>query len=198
MEPRKPLGEGTLREGTNKVIVRCAVASPIKGDETTISEELERDLPTSTHTNGIAILDEYRYIPLRKGTKAIRIMRLYPAERFESELSCEIITVELSGKDIPVYEAISYAWEGQSPSENYFLACHSKDGKITKLLITKNCAEALCRFRRNDSIRALWMDAICIDQSSTQDRNHQVRIMGEIYACARRVLIWLGEDYLQL
>ncbi|KAN0098909.1 Heterokaryon incompatibility protein (HET) domain containing protein [Hyaloscypha variabilis] len=194
MEPREALREGTRREGIHKVMARSAVARPIEGDEIAISGELERDLTTLPHANGMDILDQYHYIPLTEGTKAIRIMRLNPGERFESELSCEIITAELSGKNIPVYEAISYAWEGQSPDQNHFLVCHSKDEKNTKLLITKNCAEALRRFRRNDGIRALWIDAICIDQSSTQDRNHQVRIMGEIYARAQRVLIWLGED----
>jgi hypothetical protein len=36
-----------------------ALASLIEGDETTISKALESDLPTITHTNGIAILDKY-------------------------------------------------------------------------------------------------------------------------------------------
>jgi len=36
-----------------------ALASPIKGDETTISGALESDLPTISHTDGMAILDEY-------------------------------------------------------------------------------------------------------------------------------------------
>jgi hypothetical protein len=36
-----------------------ALASPIKGDETTISGALESGLTTITHTDGMAILDEY-------------------------------------------------------------------------------------------------------------------------------------------
>lgn len=36
-----------------------ALASPIRGDETTSSRSHESDLPTISHTDGIAILDEY-------------------------------------------------------------------------------------------------------------------------------------------
>ncbi|KAE9366359.1 hypothetical protein N431DRAFT_430453 [Stipitochalara longipes BDJ] len=39
----------------------------------------------------------------------------------------------------------------------------------------------------------LWVDAICIDQAHVSERNHQVTQIGEIYAGAERVVIWLGE-----
>jgi hypothetical protein len=39
----------------------------------------------------------------------------------------------------------------------------------------------------------LWADAICIDQTNLDERGEQVQIMGQIYAQAERVLIWLGE-----
>lgn len=41
----------------------------------------------------------------------------------------------------------------------------------------------------------LWIDAICLDQSSTAERNHQVQQMWKIYARARRTIIWLGESF---
>lgn len=37
-----------------------------------------------------------------------------------------------------------------------------------------------------------WIDAICIDQSNTLERNHQVQMMSEIYKSAQFVMIWLG------
>lgn len=37
------------------------------------------------------------------------------------------------------------------------------------------------------------MDAICIDQTSIDDKNQQVPLMGQIYASASQVLVWLGE-----
>ncbi|KAF2447053.1 HET-domain-containing protein [Karstenula rhodostoma CBS 690.94] len=37
-----------------------------------------------------------------------------------------------------------------------------------------------------------WIDALCINQNSTVERNHQVSQMGEIYSHARQVLAWMG------
>lgn len=39
-----------------------------------------------------------------------------------------------------------------------------------------------------------WIDAICIDQSNTLERNHQVAQMGTIYRQAQDMLIWMGTD----
>jgi hypothetical protein len=38
----------------------------------------------------------------------------------------------------------------------------------------------------------LWVDAICINQDNMSERGHQVKLMGDIYSCARTVLAWLG------
>ncbi|KAF1830283.1 hypothetical protein BDW02DRAFT_507917, partial [Decorospora gaudefroyi] len=38
-----------------------------------------------------------------------------------------------------------------------------------------------------------WVDALCIDQSSILERNHQVAQMGKIFAGAQRVHVWLGQ-----
>ena len=59
--------------------------------------------------------------------------------------------------------------------------------------ITRNLAAALRCFQSSGNSRILWIDSICINQSDIQEKNQQVRLMGEIYKKARRVLIWLGE-----
>src|ERR1700722_6334025 len=41
--------------------------------------------------------------------------------------------------------------------------------------------------------RVLWIDALCIDQENSAERSKQALLMGQIYATAWRVLIWLGE-----
>jgi len=38
----------------------------------------------------------------------------------------------------------------------------------------------------------LWIDAICIDQSNVNERNHQVSMMGEIFSAAHFVVSWIG------
>lgn len=42
--------------------------------------------------------------------------------------------------------------------------------------------------------RSLWVDAICIDQASIHERNHQVSLMEKIYSQAKNVIVWLGDD----
>lgn len=40
----------------------------------------------------------------------------------------------------------------------------------------------------------MWIDAICINQSSNAERNIQVSKMAEIYSRANNVCIWLGDS----
>jgi len=48
--------------------------------------------------------------------------------------------------------------------------------------------------RRRKHQGFLWIDALCIDQSNVDERNHQVAMMGEIYSKATSVIVWLGES----
>ncbi|KAF3799365.1 hypothetical protein GCG54_00001407 [Colletotrichum gloeosporioides] len=61
--------------------------------------------------------------------------------------------------------------------------------------VTENLFHALRRIRAHQMFaeEALWIDAICIDQSFTEERNHQVRIMGKIYTDCTNGLVWLGD-----
>lgn len=59
--------------------------------------------------------------------------------------------------------------------------------------ITKNCEAAIRRLRLSDEKRWMWIDAICIDQSSETERSSQVRMMSKIYMAARRVVVYTGE-----
>ncbi|KAH0537231.1 hypothetical protein FGG08_005973 [Glutinoglossum americanum] len=136
----------------------------------------------------------YRYTPIGRETKSIRVMRLHPAEDFDAELCCNILEVQFKSEDFPDYEAISYTWDGAIPSEGLCIVCEDDNTNPQKLLITRSSAIALRHLRKKDSNRMLWMDSVCIDQSSIQDRNHQVQLIGGIYTRAQRVLIWLGED----
>lgn len=86
-----------------------------------------------------------------------------------------------------MYRAISYTWEGQLPDR--FIECSGK-----KLAITQNC-EAILRLvqRLPKNSMPIWIDAICINQSSKDEKEIQVPLMGEIYTRAYEVNIWLGE-----
>jgi hypothetical protein len=60
------------------------------------------------------------------------------------------------------------------------------------LQVTPNCLSALRALRHRSRPRKLWIDAICIDQTSTAERNQQVPLMAEIYGKAGQVLVWLS------
>ncbi len=60
------------------------------------------------------------------------------------------------------------------------------------VLIPRNLDAVLRRFRHSDRERILWADAICIDQSQTEERNAQVSLMADIYKRCERCLLFLG------
>jgi hypothetical protein len=55
-------------------------------------------------------------------------------------------------------------------------------------------AQALRRLRHPKLARLLWADGLCINQHDLSEKGHQVQRMGEIFAKAENVLIWLGAD----
>jgi len=52
---------------------------------------------------------------------------------------------------------------------------------------------SLKRLRKADGSLRIWVDALCINQADTDERNEHVKMMGEIYSKASAVHIWLGE-----
>ena len=64
--------------------------------------------------------------------------------------------------------------------------------EMTDWLSRRNLAEVLPYLRYEYRIRTLWIDAICINQQDLRERSSQVKIMGDIYRLADRVVIWLG------
>ena len=49
--------------------------------------------------------------------------------------------------------------------------------------------------RHESQPRLLWVDAICINQTDKDEQSRQVQCMGDIYAGAKKVLVWIGEDH---
>jgi hypothetical protein len=40
----------------------------------------------------------------------------------------------------------------------------------------------------------IWIDALCIDQSATGEKNKQVVAMGHVFSAANRIFIWVGSE----
>lgn len=127
----------------------------------------------------------YRKHPLNPSQPQIRIFTLLPSTNPQAPLQGRLRVENLSPVP-PKYEALSYVW-GYATSNHKLLV---DDGELT---ISDNLDLALRRVRHARTTRDLWIDAICIDQSTSAEKNHQVRQMYSIYSKASKVLIWLGE-----
>ena len=115
-----------------------------------------------------------------------RVLKEYGAKQFEAPIECCLLETLIDDGDL-LYEAISYSWADQLPTQPIQCGCG-----VTN--VTKNCEAALRRFRPTCpyEYRLLWIDSLCINQQDIHERSQQVGIMGSIYAKAEQVLIWLG------
>ncbi|KAF5656054.1 heterokaryon incompatibility 6 OR allele [Fusarium circinatum] len=90
-----------------------------------------------------------------------------------------------SRQQAPKYEALSYVWG--SSVQNQHMKCNDQT-----FMITDSLDVALRRLRLVGDSRCLWVDQICIDQASLDERSEQVSIMRDIYSGATLVNAWLG------
>ncbi|KAK5651074.1 hypothetical protein OQA88_13711 [Cercophora sp. LCS_1] len=135
---------------------------------------------------------EYHHQPLLPG-KHVRILLLYPNGDIDAPIHCSLLQMSLDRLAVngPAYDAVSYVWGPDIRDHKVFC-----DGR--EILVTKNCHAALRYFRLSAQSRRLWIDAVCIDQSSMVEKSHQVSLMGDVYKLAHRVLIWLCEGDKQI
>jgi hypothetical protein len=130
----------------------------------------------------------YQHKPLQIHLST-RVLQLEPAWLFSAPLRCTLLETRLdNGASAAGYEAISYHWGSCELKGRIFC-----DGKL--LPVTANCEEMLRHLRYSRRVRNLWVDAVCIDQSSESpvgEKCMQVRHMDRVYENATRVLIWLG------
>jgi hypothetical protein len=80
------------------------------------------------------------------------------------------------------YDALSYAWGSTLDKKTIQL-------NGTLFLVTQNLHSALRHLQGGEEARKIWIDAICIDQDNTNERSHQVQVMGRIYKNTRQVII---------
>ncbi|KAM0136390.1 hypothetical protein ACHAP3_004620 [Botrytis cinerea] len=84
------------------------------------------------------------------------------------------------------YEALSYCWGDASVKVPIIV-----NGKMFP--VTTNLFAALRKLRKTDSIRRIWIDAICINQDDNNEKSTQVLLMRDIYQNTGRCFVWLGE-----
>jgi hypothetical protein len=113
------------------------------------------------------------------------VLKLHPGDtEYDIECSLKVMDIESSKGS---YEAISYVWGDANDTVD--VQCNG-----LQVSITVSLADALRNFRHPSEPRLLWADALCINQKDDQEKGHQVKRMGEVYANAKCVLVWLGCD----
>lgn len=85
----------------------------------------------------------------------------------------------------PKYTAVSYTWGNEEATETIWL-------DDEQFRIRPNLWGCLHYLIRDGGWKYIWADAICIDQSSIEEKNSQVRAMNRTYADAGAVSVWLG------
>jgi hypothetical protein len=115
----------------------------------------------------------------------IRLLQLEPGNGPDI-IICSLRDISLKEAE-DKYEAISYVWG--DPDNQAGIVCNGIKHQITVSLDL-----ALRTIRHATETKALWADAICINQNDDEEKGHQVKRMSSIYAHAKRVLIHLGPD----
>ena len=127
----------------------------------------------------------YAHKALQDLQTEIRLLCLLPG-RFSDPIFCTTSVIKLAeaaGK----YDALSYCWGSQDRGRPIFCDTASYS-------ITPNLESALKRLRAPDVARNLWIDQLCIDQDSLQEKEQQLELMADIFRQSRKLLIWLGDD----
>jgi hypothetical protein len=141
---------------------------------------------TKSHdlTHGLA----HTYSDIRLSTdQAIRLIVLLSG-KFADPICCTIATVDPYKER---YDALSYTWATEDGDYSKTGRIHCADGVIP---VTENCEAALRRLRSSSAPRQLWVDAICIDQTNIEERNHQVGMMDQIFRLALTVHICIQDS----
>ena len=146
--------------------------------------------------------NEYKHTALDSNQDTIRLLRLHPGP-YNDSLSCSFEVVSIAEAERLKYEALSYFWGTDEPSNAISLRDKFPEGSRSLKLAIKHFMPlrfnirnhlyaALRQFRRPDVDVLLWVDALCIDQENEEEKNQQVAKMARIYSSAHHVLIWLG------
>jgi hypothetical protein len=146
-----------------------------------------------TITKPRAMSPTFEYSELNTEVQEVRVAVLLAGKEAD-DIVCSIYHYPL--QSCPPYEALSYAWGDQNQLRSILLDRYESEKISTRqcLSITSNLEEALRHLRLETRSRTLWIDAVCINQSDTAERDAQVSMMREIYSKASRTVVYLGPE----
>jgi hypothetical protein len=144
--------------------------------------------------------DIFCHSPLNHGKASIRLVTLLPRLSHDGLIRCH-----MSHTTTPAEQSTGInqknASRSREPREKYSCVSYTWGKADGGFPIRIN--EKVFRVRENlfwflklawkERLRQdFWIDALCIDQSNVLERNHQVQQMGQIFAQAEEVIMWLG------
>lgn len=169
---------------SNHVYQRCESYGPRH------HSKRRRTLTSTASFAGRSIHEGYAYRKL-VGHGVIRLLILHPAA-YQEEIR---VTLREGNLYEDTYRALSYVW-----NDSYSQKIVGRDTATVlfnetgvRQSVTANLYLALRHLRSASEEQVLWVDAMCINQSDTQERGQQVSMMGAIYSSAADVVVWLGE-----
>ncbi|KAJ9649852.1 hypothetical protein H2198_010823 [Neophaeococcomyces mojaviensis] len=124
----------------------------------------------------------FQYQVLKAPKTSIRTLQLLPTSTLQY-IKCTLTENTLGDG----HTCLSYTWGVDHPT-------HPITINDQGFLIRDNLYAFLQECIRRDNLiaTALWIDAVCINQTDLPEKNIQVSRMGEIYEQAKEVIIWLG------
>jgi hypothetical protein len=127
-----------------------------------------------------AMQEQFVYTTLTRDTH-IRLLLLHPRMAI-SDVYCSLL--ELPIDSLPAYEAISYTWGNSTNTEDIWV-----NGK--RLIVPASAYKILINRSSVLVPKLLWIDAICINQGDTAEKNSQVLLMRDVYRKAFTVSVCL-------
>jgi hypothetical protein len=124
-------------------------------------------------------ISSYHYEPLLENQfRILEITAVHP------EICARLVKCVVGQS--PPFHALSYAW-GSEPNTKAIICDNAR------ILITPHLYECLVSIFLENGFTRLWVDAICIDQSSNREKGAQVAKMHRLYHNADLVYVWLGK-----
>jgi hypothetical protein len=125
----------------------------------------------------------FQHKPLDYRRGAIRLLKILPSLSSTGLIQCEIWHDSVNA----TYDCLSYVWGPDKIQQHILL-----NGRPCRVRQNLWDFMRVARSKYASPPRTFWIDALCIDQDSVWEKNHQVAQMGSIYSNAVEVISWLG------
>ncbi|KAL1857040.1 hypothetical protein Daus18300_010488 [Diaporthe australafricana] len=138
---------------------------------------------------------QYTPLPTTPSRDSIRLAAIRPGICTD-DVVVDLLIQSFTAQSPPTYEALSYVWGSTELFEVIYVGKPNEQRPADKaaLPVTRSLKAALQHLRYPDQERIMWIDAICIDQSNNIEKGPQVAMMGKLFECASRVVVWLGSE----